>query len=168
MPSKEKSKPTKKPFTLEALEAADAQAKAAEQALSAAEQAFDQGDRTSEQFQRIQAAKGEHAFHVRLFDLAAASHDAFIAAESARLAAEVEAARLEALADCEARIASNTAASIAAGEALARGNAMSWNLVIERSGLQGSSRNGWAFEVQDAIGRALIAEGINPGAIRVS
>ena len=165
MPPKEKTKA--KPFTLEQLEAAAQQKAKAEQAVAEAERAFEQGAHSQEQYQRIAAAKVEHGFHVRVFDLASESHAKFERDEAARAAAEAEAQRQEQLAGVEDDIAKNIAASIAAGEALVQGLKTGWSLAVLSQSLSGSPINSWSYEVQEAIGRALVAEGFSAGAIRV-
>lgn len=157
--SKENS--PKKPFTQQALEAAEAQVEAAKKTVTNADREFETGGRTSELYQRSVAARDELAFHVRVFDLAAAEHAAYERNEADRVAYEAEQQRLEQLAEVNAEIDQNIAASSRAGEALARGLRIGWDLAIKSQGLGGSGSNGWAHDVQDAIGRALVAEGIN-------
>jgi hypothetical protein len=151
-----------------ALEAAATEKQKAEQAVVDADREFEHGARSQEEYQRTRAARGELAFHARVYELAVAAYAEAEREETDRLAAEAEAQRLEQLGAVEDDIAKNIAASIAAGEALARGLRTGWDLAVASQGLGGTGSNSWSYAVNEALGRALVAEGFPPGAIRVT
>lgn len=163
MPSKDKTKST----TLAAVEASTQALAKSAVAMTAAESRFE-ADPSPANWAAAQEARAEHTYQTRVNDLAVAAHVAAEQAEAERVAAEAEQQRLADLAAVNYEIEQNIQSSSRAGEILARGLAVGWNLAVKQQGLGGSGHNAWGYSVQNAIGQALSAEGINARLIRVT
>lgn len=156
-----------KPFTAEALAAAEIQRTQAEQRLADLELAFEHGGRTQDAFQRIEAARSERDFHAKVHALAQAEHAAYEREESARVSAELEAKRVADLALVESQLAENIAESIEAGQKLIRGMARGWDLTIAASALGRTGPNAWQHEVSEALFRSCREAGLPARAVHV-